>query len=280
MLPKKLFCFGFGYSAQHLAARLKGTAISVSGTTTTPEKASDTIHLFNRDTPLVKPAAVFKDVTHLLISIPPDDKGDAVLSMHAKDIQRIPTLEWIGYLSTTGVYGDMKCAWVDEETPPVPQTPRSIARYEIEKKWQRFDLPAHIFRLSGIYGPGRSALDAVRQGRAQRINKMNHIFNRIHVADIAQTLQASMMKPKPGSLYNLADDMPAPNEEVIDYACQLLGHPSLPLIPYEQAELSPMAREFYAECKRIRNHKIKQELGVKLLYPNYKKGLDAIIAAD
>lgn len=275
---KKLFCFGYGYTAQHLEPLLQKRGFDIAGTTTTRDKVLPHLHLFNREKPIQNAKKVFENVTHILISIPPDAQGDIVLAMHAKDIQTIPNLEWIGYLSTTGVYGDRQGDWVDEDTKPAPATQRSIARLDAETKWRGFDLPAHIFRLSGIYGPGRSAIDTVREGQAQRINKKNHVFNRIHVDDIAQTLAASMTKPKPGAIYNLADDLPAPNEEVIAYARELLNLPPLPLIEYENARLTEMAKEFYSECKRVRNNKIKSELGVKLEYPNYKSGLKAILA--
>lgn len=218
-------------------------------------------------------------MTHILLSVPPDENGDRVFHRYGAQIAQLKNLKWIGYLSATSVYGDHGGAWIDEDTPVTPSSARGKERVLAENQWRSLGLPLHIFRLTGIYGPGRSALDAVREGRAQRIIKPGHAFNRIHVADIAQILHASMTgQDKNGPhLYNLADDMPAPSSDVTEYACQLLDAPLPSAIHFKDAELSPMARSFYAENKKIRNDRIKAQLGTRLLYPDYKQGLQAIL---
>jgi nucleoside-diphosphate-sugar epimerase len=187
----------------------------------------------------------------------------------------------VGYLSTTGVYGDRDGGWVDESSALKPTGERGRRRLAAEAAWlelhRRARLPVHIFRLAGIYGPGRSALDAVRAGRAQRIDKPGQVFSRIHVADIVQVLRASMARPDPGAIYNLCDDDPAPPEAVIAFACELLGVPKSPLVPFAEARLSEMARSFYADNKRVSNRRIKEQLGVRLAYPSYKDGLRALL---
>ncbi|MEM1066115.1 MAG: SDR family oxidoreductase, partial [Pseudomonadota bacterium] len=195
-----------------------------------------------------------------------------------------PHLEWVGYLSTTGVYGDHGGGWVDEHTALTPATKRGEMRRVAEAAWQALavetGLPLHIFRLAGIYGPGRGPFAKVRAGTARRIVKEGQVFSRIHVEDIAQVLAASIARPKPGAIYNLCDDDPAPPQDVIAHAAELLGLPLPPAIAFEEAELSPMARSFYAESKRVRNDRIKEELGVTLHYPSYRDGLAALLAAE
>jgi nucleoside-diphosphate-sugar epimerase len=192
-------------------------------------------------------------------------------------------LRWIGYLSTTGVYGDRAGGWVDEEAPLIPTGERGRRRVAAEARWldlvRRHGSLVHIFRLAGIYGPGRNALDTVRAGRAQRIVKPGQIFSRIHVADIAQVLRASMAKPEPGAIYNVCDDDPAPPADVVAFACDLLGVPCPPPVPFDEAKLSQMALSFYADSKRVSNRRIKEELGVRLLYPSYRDGLAALLKA-
>ena len=224
--------------------------------------------------------------THLLLSIPPDAAGDPAYDVHGADIVRCAgrSLRWIGYLSTTGVYGDHGGGWVDEETPPQPSGDRARRRVEAERAWRGFGdahgIPVHVFRLPGIYGPGRSQLDAVRAGRAHRIDKPGQVFSRIHVDDIVATLRASMDRPRAGALFNVADDEPAPSHAVTAFACALLGVSPPPLIPFAQAELSPMARSFYADNRRVGNDLIKRELGVTLRHPDYRAGLRAILAGE
>ena len=233
--------------------------------------------LFDGGAPI--PLSAFAGTTHLLASIPPGP-DDPALSCHAADIAAMPELAWIGYLSTTSVYGVDDGSPVDEETPCLPASDRGRRRLAAERAWGSLPLPAHIFRLSGIYGPGRSVVDAIRTGRAQRLVKPGHAFNRIHVADIATTLRASMARPVPGRIYNLADELPAPSADLVTFACGLMGIEPPPEIPFEQADLSPMAQAFWAENKRVGNRRIKDELGIRLAYPTYREGISAILAAE
>ena len=203
---------------------------------------------------------------------------------HAQIAKVASNLDWMGYLSTTGVYGDHKGGWVDEKTPLAPSTKRGKLRVEAEAAWQHLaaetGLPLHIFRLAGIYGPGRGPFTKVRNGTARRIIKEGQVFSRIHVDDIAQVLEASIQQPRPGAIYNLCDDDPAPPQDVIGYAAELLGLPVPEAVDFETADMSPMARSFYAESKQVRNDRIKADLGVKLLYPDYKSGLKALLAEE
>ncbi|HVL20743.1 MAG TPA: SDR family NAD(P)-dependent oxidoreductase, partial [Amaricoccus sp.] len=187
--------------------------------------------------------------------------------------------EWVGYLSTTGVYGDRAGAWVDETAELGPVGERGRRRVAAEAAWRASGLPAHMFRLAGIYGPGRSVLDKLRAGTAQRVVRAGQVFSRIHVADVGATLSASLARPAPGAAYNVADDLPAPPGDVIAYGATLLGLPVPPEVPFERAELSPMARSFWDESKRVSNRRIREELGVALAYPDYHAGLRAILAA-
>lgn len=236
--------------------------------------------IFDRDHPVADLDRHLTEATHLLSSVPPDAAGDPVIDLHREAIERAAgDLAWIGYLSTTGVYGDRGGAWVDEQSPRAPSGERGRRRQVAEEAWESLRQPAHLFRLAGIYGPGSSALDTVRAGRARRVVKAGQVFSRIHVDDIVAVLMASMAHPDPGAAYNVCDDDPAPPADVITYACELLGVTPPPLVPYETAELSPMARSFYDDNKRCRNDRIKNELGVTLRYPDYRQGLDAILAA-
>jgi nucleoside-diphosphate-sugar epimerase len=217
--------------------------------------------------------------------VPPDAKGDAVIDHHAADIAALPDLRWVGYLSTTGVYGDRGGEWIDESAGLHPSGTRGAARVAAERAWldlERFGHKVHLFRLAGIYGPGRSALDTVRNGTAKRIVKPGQVFSRIHVDDIATVLEASIAKPNGGAAYNVCDDEPAPPQDVIAYAAALLGREPPPEIPYAEAApaMSDMARSFYMDSKRVANTRIKTELEVKLAYPDYRTGLRALLAAE
>ena len=217
--------------------------------------------------------------------MPPDAGGDPVIDAHGIDIAAIGrSLTWSGYLSTTGVYGDRAGGWVDEAAALRPTGERGRRRGAAETQWldlwRRDGTPVHLFRLAAIYGPGRSALDQIRAGTAQRIDKPGQVFSRIHVEDIASVLETSMGRPHPGTAYNLCDDDPAPPATVIAFACTLLGVAPPPLVPFEQADLSPMARSFYRDNKRVANARIKQELGVRLRYPDYTTGLRALMASE
>ncbi len=221
-------------------------------------------------------------VTHILSSIGPNAKGDPVLARLRDEIAAVaPDLAWVGYLSTTAVYGDRRGDWVDETTPIAPTSERGTWRAEAEAQWQRVpDLPLHIFRLAGIYGPGRGPFAKLMAGKARRIVKPGQVFSRIHVDDIAQALLASIDAPNPGAIYNLCDDDPASPQDVLGHAAELLGLPVPAEVPFDEAGMTPMARSFYGENKRVRNQRIKDELGVQLLYPSYREGLCAVLAAE
>ena len=286
----RLFIFGFGDTALQLARLAQGRGYAVAGTVRSPEKvralrgSGHDVVDFVSGQPMADPADRLRDVTHLLCSIPPDEGGDPALIAHAEDL-RVPSLKWIGYLSTTGVYGDHGGAWVDETTPAAPVSDRAQRRLTAERQWldlgARLGVSTHIFRLPGIYSPGRSALDQVRAGTARRILRPAQVFSRIHVEDIATTLLASMDRSGGAAIYNVADDEPSPQADVVAFACELLGVQAPPLVDYAQVEasLSLMARSFYAESRRVKNDLIKRELGVALAYPTYREGLRAILAA-
>lgn len=281
-----LFCFGLGYSALVLAHRLKAQGWTVRGTTRSPDKAERlraegfAMHLFSREHPLADPAAALHGVTHLLTSVAPDPAGDPVLDRHADDLRSLPTLAWAGWLGTTGVYGDRGGGWVDEATPLDPTLARADRRVRAESQWLASSLPVHLFRLAGIYGPGRNAFVNLRQGTARRIVKPGQVFSRIHVEDIATVLQASMAHPNPGRVYNVCDDEPAPPQDVVAYAAHLMAIEPPPEQPYETADLPPMARTFYKDNRRVRNERIKAELGVELAYPSYREGFRALVEVD
>lgn len=286
----RLFCFGLGYSAAVLSRRLRAKGWSVAGTCREPDRrqalAAEGIdaHRFDRAHPLPDPAAALAGASHILLSVPPDAEGDPVLDLHGAAIAELPGVQWVGYLSTTGVYGDHAGGWVDETTPLSPSTERGARRVAAEAGWlelhRRRGLPVHLFRLAGIYGPGRNQLETIKAGTARRIVKPGQVFSRIHVEDIATVLEASIAHPHPGAAYNVCDDEAAPPQEVVAYAAALLGQEPPPELPFESAELSPMARSFYAESKRCRNDRIKAELGVSLRYPTYREGLSALVVKE
>ncbi|AHM03384.1 Nucleoside-diphosphate-sugar epimerase [Roseibacterium elongatum DSM 19469] len=277
-----------GYTARALWQSLpEGTP--TLATTRTPERLHDLdgpgldIARFPGDEDRI--AEALADSTHVLASIPPVDGADPVIGrLRDALLAAAPTLDWVGYLSTTGVYGDHDGGWVDEATPLTASTARGQARVAAEAAWQDLhrdhSLPLHIFRLAGIYGPGRGPFAKVRNGTARRIIKEGQVFSRTHVDDIVQVLRASMARPVPGAVYNVCDDDPAPPQDVIAHAAGLLGLPVPPPVPFDEVELSPMARSFYAESKRVRNYRIKEELGVTLLYPTYREGLAALLSAE
>lgn len=277
---KTLLSLGHGYSAQALAKILQPLGWHIIGTTRSLAQA-DTLAATGVEAvvwPGTALAPLLARATHLLTSIAPDAAGDPVLAQHADDIADAG-LDWVGYLSTTGVYGDHQGDWVDEDTALTPGTKRGQHRVMAEAQWQALGLPLHIFRLAGIYGPGRGPFAKVRDGTARRILKPNQVFSRIHVDDIAQTVAASIARPNAGLIYNVCDDDPAPPEDVIAHAAALLGLPIPPAERWDTAEMTPMARSFYAESKRVRNDRIKTELGVRLIHPDYRAGLQALLAA-
>ena len=278
---KRLFIFGLGYAGVAIARAAIAKGYDIAGTVTTAAKADElkrggiAAELFGQPGPALAAA------THILATIPPTETGDPAVPLCTAGRPA-----WIGYLSTTGVYGDAQGGWVDETTPPAPTQPRSQRRLAAEQAWQalgiKFGAPVHLFRLPAIYGPGRSALDQVRAGTARRVDKPGQVFSRIHVADIAAAVLASMERPAPtGAIYNVADDEPASQADVIALAATLLGLPVPPLIAWDEAAsaLGDMARSFYAESRRVRAERIKHELGVVLKYPSYRQGLRAIATA-
>lgn len=282
-MTKTLLSIGHGYSARALGRLLKPQGWRIIGTVRTTDKA-DEITAEGAE-PLIWPGDDLSDAlnraTHLLTSVAPGDDGDAVLNALSTRIAAAPNLQWVGYLSTTAVYGDHGGEWVDETTPLTPATRRGQLRVNAEQDWQAFakkqTLTLQVFRLAGIYGPGRGPFAKVRNATARRIIKPNQLFSRIHVDDIAQTLAASINRPNPGAIYNVCDDNAAPPQDVIEYAANLLGMPVPGAENWDDAEMSPMARSFYAESKRVRNDRIKSELGVHLKYPNYQSGLTALL---
>ena len=285
----RLFCFGLGYTALRLARMLLAKGWEVAGTNRTAESctalASEGIqaHRFASDQAIEDPAAL-AGTTHLLTSIPPDGEGDPVLRRHGTSLGALPDLQWIGYLSATSVYGDTGGAWVDETAACFPTTGRGHGRVAAEAEWldrcSKTGLPVHVFRLAGIYGPGRSALDQIRSGRAKRIDRPDHLFSRIHVDDIVGVLQASMTRPSPGTIYNVCDDDPASSADVLTFAAELLAVDPPPLVGFEDSGLSDMARSFYSDNRLVSNKRIKGQLGVALNYPDYRSGLRQILARE
>ena len=274
-----LLSLGHGYSAGALARHLIPQGWSVIGTTRSPARAA-ALRAAGVE-PLLWPGDLgpaLARATHILASAAPDTAGDPFLLAVPEIVSS--TARWVGYFSTTGVYGNHHGGWVDEDTPLTPTSDRGIQRVLAEGQWLAAGLPVHIFRLAGIYGPGRGPFEKVRDGTARRIIKPGQVFSRTHVEDIAQVVMASIAHPAPGTAYNVCDDDPAPPEDVLAYAAHLLGLTAPPAIPFDQAEMSPMARSFYGDNKRVANDRIKTSLGVTLHYPTYREGLTAILAAD
>lgn len=289
MAEKRLFCFGLGYSARFLGAALLQQGWHIAGTVRSAEKADTLhtmavdIHLFDGTNPLdAAGRKALMQASYILSSAPPDAKGDPVLRHHAKELAANENLKWVGYLSTTGVYGDHGGDYVDETTPPAPVTERGKRRLAAENAWlglyQQSGLPVHVFRLAGIYGPGRNILRSLLTGQAKRIALPDHVFSRIHVEDLAQVVAASMAQPRPGAIYNVCDDMPASQSDVTAFGAELLGLTPPPEIPFQEADMSDMARSFYKDNKRVCNRLIGKELGVTLDFPDYKTGLKALAA--
>ena len=286
---RRLFCFGLGYTGLALARSLMRDGWTVAGTCREAERrevlAGEGIDafLFDESQPLEDAPAALAGATHLLASVPPGETGDAAAFLHGGSIAASESLEWIGYLSTTGVYGDHAGGWVHEDSPLNPSSERSQRRVTAEEQWLDFwwndGIPTQVFRLAGIYGPGRGPLAALAAGTAKRIHKPGHLFSRIHLVDIVATLRASMGRPNGGRIYNVCDDAPAAQAEVVAFAAELLGQEPPPLVPLEEAALSPMGLSFYADNKRVRNDRIKNELDVTLAFPDYQIGLRALLEA-
>lgn len=271
-----MLCLGHGYVARALTPDLIARGFTVSGTA---RRAEDLEKIAESGaTPLLwdDVEAALASATHLLVSAAPEGANDPVLTRFGDALATAP-LEWVGYLSATSVYGDQGGAWVDETAPTAPESRRGKARVATEAAWQASGLPVQIFRLAGIYGPGRTGAERILDGTAQRVIKPGLFFSRIHVEDIAQVLLASITRPRPGAVYNVADQEPAPPQDRITYAANLLGAPLPPEIPFEKAEMSAAARAFYADSKKIRADLIREELGVTLRYPTYREGLRALL---
>ncbi|VAV96098.1 Nucleoside-diphosphate-sugar epimerases [hydrothermal vent metagenome] len=276
-MTHKLFCFGLGYTAQNLIRHLtaQDSPWPFSGTHR---------HIFDGTAPMPDLEKQLSDVTHMLISIPPQDTvGDVVLHHHREVISKLKKLKWLGYLSTTGIYGDRGGAWVDDDTAAAPTSDKGRQRLKAEQDWlelcHSYGIPVHIFRLGSLYGPNRGHLVNLLSGKTRKIVKQGHYFSRIHIEDVARVLAASIRSPDPGRSYNLVDDQPAPTPEVLDFICDLLNRPHLPPTDINKADLSPMMRIFYSENKRVRNDRIKQELGIILKYPTYREGFAALVKA-
>ncbi len=282
----EVLILGFGYSAARIAVRLAHRGWRVSGTATSAggalrvRSAGHTGLVFDGEGPEPALAEAIARATHIVVSIPPGTDGDPTLRWHAGGIARSASLQWIGYLSTVGVYGDRGGGTVDETATPRPGSERSRQRVVVEEEWleigRRAGKPVALIRIAGIYGPGRSAVDNILAGTARRILKPGQVFNRIHVADLAAIVEAAAVQKAAGVLH-ACDTLPAPPEDVIEHAAELLGRPVPEGIPFEQAALSPMGRSFYSECKRVSSEATLRRLGIKLAMPTYREGLAAIV---
>jgi len=299
-----VFIFGCGYTGRTLSTQLCAGGWRVSGTTREQqglaaiETTGATAYLFNGEEPSPLISQALSDATHAIISIAPNDSGDPVLNNHLVDLEHSKALRWVGYLSTVGVYGNHDGAWVDETTPLKPNSLRSRLRTQAEQSWQsaadtKLHCALEVFRLAGIYGPGRSPFDKLRAGTARRLIKPDQVFNRIHVEDIAGALVAAINRAGKQSsgktnlnptshdaqnIFNITDDLPAPPQDVVAHAAELLGVAAPTEVPFETADITPMARSFYGENKRVSNQRMKQVLGYTLKFPTYAEGLRSLLA--
>lgn len=261
-----IFSFGYGYVAQYFGG--VGTSRSSQG------KGK---FIYNGGPLTNEILSGVEQVDYVLITIPPQNEQDILIESVKQNLSSFQHLKWIGYLSSTSVYGDHKGQWVDENSPTNPTSLYGSARLKAEKEWLSLDLPLHIFRLAGIYGPGRNALEDLKAGKARRIFKKDSVFSRVHVSDIHQVIDASMRQPNPGQTYNVADNLPSPSHEVVAYAAKLLGIEPPPLMPYEDANFSPLGQSFYQDSKRVCNKRILKDLIPVLKYPTYKEGLKGLL---
>ena len=282
----RLFCFGFGYTAEALVRRLAPRDMTYAGTKTAVRALAQplpglSLVAYAGDRASEEVRRALTGTTHALVSIPPDLEGDVVLRHYRDELARLPQLAWIGYLSSVGVYGDWQGAWVDETSPTRPTTERSLRRLEAEAAWLALSQDGgprvDVFRLAGIYGPQRSVLDNLKSGTARRIIKSGQIFNRIHVDDIARTLAAAIDRDTGHRLFNVSDDEPAPPQDVVAYAAELLRLPPPPEITYAEAGLTGLAASFWTESRRVSNQRLRRDLGVELLYPTYREGLRSLL---
>lgn len=285
-----LFIFGLGYIGGALARAALAQGWSVAGTGRDPARlaamqaAGIETHLFDRERPLAEIDTLLARATHLLTTTPGDGRGDPVMDVHASNIVKARHLSWVGALSGASVYGDRGGGFATEESAIVATNSKAKARVRQElgwtALWQRDSLPVHIFRLGGVYGPGRSALDRVQSGTLERIAKPGHVFHWVHVDDVVQTLLASMAQPAPGRVYNVADDEALSVSDLVCLASEALNIAPPPARPFDAAKLSPMAAAMFADNRRVSNQRIKQELGVVLRFPRMNDGLRAIVTAE
>ncbi|PVE24193.1 NAD(P)-dependent oxidoreductase [Microvirga sp. KLBC 81] len=282
-----LFVFGLGYTARNFIARYGERITRICGTSHSPDQSRllegpEVIAYRFKDTGYdLRILDELASADALLVSIPPNLGADPVLDFFTDAIRSARRLRWVGYLSTVDVYGDAQGSWVDESTTPDLDTPRSRHRLEAEQRWLRLGQQAQfsvqIFRLANVYGPGRNPLRQLAEGRAKRSVKSGQVLNRIHASDVAQVLMSSMERPSRSAIYNVADDEPTRPEEVIAFAASLLGREPLPATPFAEGPLPSPARSFYQGNNRVRNVRIKTDLGVTLLYPTYREGLRALV---
>lgn len=286
MQAKRLVVFGCGYSARRFVA----LHVEGFGAVDVTARSAETVaalraeglaaHLFDGSPADEALAAAASRATHVLVSAPPGEAGDPTLAGAGDALARAADLRWVGYLSTIGVYADAEGGWVDETTPPDAANERARRRVEAEAAWLDFGTTTgaaiQIFRLAGIYGPGRSAIENLKAGTARRLIKPGQVFNRIHVDDIAAAVAAGIAHPEVGPIVNVTDDEPAPPQDVIAYAAGLIGAPTPPDMSFESADISPMARSFYSSNKRVSNRRLREELGVRLAFPTYREGIAAL----
>ncbi|HMF06091.1 MAG TPA: SDR family oxidoreductase [Methylocella sp.] len=282
----KLFAFGLGYCARFFIARSGNSFDAIAGTVReavkAEEMASANIETFmfsaGQENSALEERLAAADV--ILVSIPPGASVDPVLARFGHRISTPPRQQTIIYLSTVGVYGDRRGDWVDETMTPTPSSERSLARLQAERSWAAIGKEkckkVYVFRLAGIYGPGRNALVSLKAGTARRVVKRGHVSNRIHVEDISRAIDAAIVHKGQGGIFNVSDDAPAPPQDVIMYAAMLMGIEPPPEQDLETADLAPLARSFYAENKRVSNRKLKDELGMRLAFPTYRVGLEAL----
>ena len=279
---KKAFIFGLGYSGRALARLLLAQGWRVSGTRREASPLDGgleavEVHAFTAGRPIPDAASAFEGASHILSTIAVVDGTDPVLAAHGDDLARLGA--WAGYVSATSVYTEADGGWVTEESPTEPSVKRGRLRRHAETAWQD-GLAAEVFRAAGIYGPGRSPFLDLLEGKGRIIVKQGHAFNRIHVEDMARVIAAAMENPSPRRVLNLADGSPCEAGLVTRYAADLLGVPAPEAVPFEEAELSPMARSFYATSRKVDSSRIGRELGVDLLYPDYRAGMRAVLAAE
>lgn len=285
----KIAIIGLGYSAGYFAREAQAAGHEIIGTVRSEAKARALTQaglptlVFDGVSVSPELEAAIHAADAVLVSTQPTADGDPALACLGAALSAAPALGWIGYLSTIGVYGDHGGAWIDESAACQAGPGRAGARLAVDESWLAFGAnsgkPVQIFRLSGIYGPGRNAIVNLREGTARRLVKPGQVFNRIHVADIAGVLLASLRQPRAGAIYNVTDDEPAPPQDVVSYAAALIGVTPPPEIPYDPAHLSPMAASFYSQNKRVSNALVKREFGYAFRYPSYREALTALAAA-